>query len=92
MAAPLLEKSKATITVSNTVITVSIPLRLFPRVNKRDNVAYEHAIAFAPTKYLIHPSIHQICVNFFSIHDFILECLLKERERYKIMKILKYNK
>lgn len=66
MAAPLLEKSKATINVSNTVITVSIHLRLFPRLNNRDNVAYVHAIAFAPTKYLIH----QTCVNCISHFSF----------------------
>jgi len=76
MAAPLLEKSKATISVSNTVITVSIPLSLFPTLNNRDNVAYEHAIAFAPTKYLI-------CITFVSISFAIFM-----RQRYKIMKIL----
>jgi hypothetical protein len=55
-AAPLPEKSKATIIASSRVTNVTNNLLLCPfaRAIIKDKVAYIHAITFATTKYLIH--------------------------------------
>lgn len=57
-AAPLAEKSKATINASSKVANAPNTLLLcpFPRAIRRDNVAYAHAVTFATTKYL---TMHQ---------------------------------
>lgn len=55
-AAPLPEKSKATIIASSRVTNVTNNLLLCPfaRAITKDKVAYANAIKFATTKYLIH--------------------------------------